>query len=150
MVENQGAPPLSPPTWLMAREHWSQLVILLLMAGSMLAGATYFIVGHIDAVQYADQVAIASVRQDAQNSIADARQGFSNSLASALSDRAKDTMGSALLMNNRVTTLEAHDSEMSHAIDRLSTALDQQRAVMTDLGNAVTKLTAVQERGQHR
>lgn len=43
------------------KEHWSQTAMLGLVAGSMLASATYFIVSHVDGVAQQDQMAIASM-----------------------------------------------------------------------------------------
>jgi uncharacterized coiled-coil protein SlyX len=102
----------------MTREHATTVVTtvvsLALLAGSMLAGAVWYLAGDINAVAVADSLA----REKQYQLFQDAH----------------------MLMTQRITTLEAERTEDHNGIDRLSTVVDQERAAVNDLATAVKML----------
>lgn len=100
------------------------VISLSLLAGSMLAGAVWYLSADINAVAIADNQALAKQWQLFQDS--------------------------NMMVVQRVTTLEAERTEDRSGIDHLSVAIDQERAALNDLATAVTKLQAAVDAGQRR
>lgn len=100
------------------------VISLSLLAGSMLAGAVWYLSADINAVAVADNQALAKQWQLFQDS--------------------------NIMVVQRVTTLEAERTEDRSGIDHLSVAIDQERAALNDLATAVTKLQAAVDAGQRR
>lgn len=115
----------------MDKQHAASVITtvlsLALLAGSMLAGAVWYLASDINAVAVADSQALAKESQLFQDSLAKQGQIFEDA---------------HMMMAQRVTTLEAERSEDHTGIEHLSSAVDQERAAITDLTTAVIKLQA--------
>src|SRR5215469_16494847 len=99
--------------------HWSQNLMLMVVAGGMIASATYFVVSHNDNVAAANQIAIEQLY--------------------------RTFVEAHTVMSERVTKLEVTQSSNSIAIERVNVMIDQERAALNDLTTAVTKLQAAIE-----
>lgn len=112
----------------MSREHVTTVVAtvlsLALLAGSMLAGAVWYLSADINAVVVADNQALSKQWQLFQDA--------------------------HMLMAQRVSTLEAERAEDHTGIEHLSSAVDQERAAINDLATAVIKLQAAIDARQPR
>lgn len=121
------------------REHMFQTASLALLAGSMLAGAVWYLAADINAVATADNAA----RVAQWNQFQETNTTMSQRVSTLEAERAED----------REIDKEAFD-RLSSAIDRMGSATsvsqDQERAAINDLATAVGKLQAIQELQKRR
>lgn len=112
----------------MDKQHTTTVITtvlsLALLAGSMLAGAVWYLSADINAVVVADNQALAKQWQLFQDS--------------------------NMLMMQRVTTLEAERAEDHTGMERLSTNVDQERAAVNELTTAVKLLQSAIDARQPR
>lgn len=123
---------------MMSKEHTTQWLSL----------AAFFLVAIIGGVWWLS-VDIADARMDTAQLAAK----LSSEIASiqindneAIYKQAGTTEEMNAAMGQRVTTLETETSAQAKAINNLSLSYDQLRTAIGDLTNAVTKLTASQDR----
>lgn len=126
---------MTNPTGILTREHWTQVISLALLAGSMLATATYFIVAQ-------NSNSVSSLRSDI-NTVAVADRDLIDKQWRIFQDTTS-------ALGTRVTTLEAEQGENSRSMNRLSTSIDQQGATIRDLTTALTKLQGVLDAASRR
>lgn len=126
---------MTNPAGILTREHWTQVIGLALLAGSMLATATYFIVAQ-------NSNSVSSLRSDI-NTVAVADRDLIDKQWRIFQDTTS-------ALGTRVTTLEAEQGENSRSMNRLSTSIDQQGATIRDLTTALTKLQGVLDAASRR
>ena len=133
------------PSFGMTREHWVQsfgiFASLALTCGTMLAGVTYFIVGHIDSVQATDNAALGQQAQQFNKLLSDQGNLLQTEIR-GMQDLLQKSEGE---MDHRVTIIEDKNDSYRGALDALTMKLGQIQAAETDLATALAKLSAIEE-----
>ena len=127
------------------REHWIQsftnIGVLMLSCGGMLVGATYFTVGHIDAVEASDTAARLQQSQAFNKLLSDQGTLLQTEIR-AIQDLQQKTENQ---MDHRVTIIEEKDESYKNVLNDFNVKLSQIQAAETDLATALAKMSAIEE-----
>lgn len=128
-----------------SKEHWLQSATsvgaLMLSCGLMLVGATYFIVGHIDAVQASDTTSLGQ-QAAAFNKLLSDQGNLLQTEIRAMQDLLQKSENQ---MDHRVTIIEEKDESYKGVLDNFNIKLSQIQAAETDLATALAKISAIEE-----
>lgn len=133
------------PTLGVTKEHWIQsftsVGALMISCGLMLVGATYFIVGHIDAVEAADNAALSQQAQNFNKLLADLQNVIQTEIRNNQDLEQKNNNQ----LDHRVTIIEDKDDAFRNTLDSVNTRISQLQATSSDLTTALAKFSAIED-----